>query len=135
MDLDGFKEVNDEFGHAVGDALLKTVAGRLKASVRESDTVARTGGDEFVFIVRGIQHIDDTRRLANKLLASIGAPINVEGQHLCVGASIGIALYPDNSLHPAQLIRLADAAMYQVKQSGRNGYRLAEQPDVPLIQR
>ncbi len=132
LDLDGFKEVNDEYGHAAGDALLKTVAGRLKSMVRDSDTVARTGGDEFVFIVRGIRHVDDTRRLAHKLLASISAPINVEGNLLRVGASIGIALYPDNSLHPAQLVRLADAAMYQVKQSGRNGYRLAEHTDVPL---
>ena len=125
LDLDGFKDVNDEFGHAAGDAVLKAVAQRLKVSVRESDTVARTGGDEFVLLVRGVQQRADVAHLAEKLLATIREPISDGGITLQVGASIGIAIYPADTLHPAQLVRLADKAMYDVKQSGRNGYRLS----------
>jgi diguanylate cyclase (GGDEF)-like protein/PAS domain S-box-containing protein len=125
IDLDGFKDVNDEHGHAAGDVVLKTLGARLKDSVRESDTVARVGGDEFLVIVRAVQQSDDACRLAEKLLATISEPVVVEGKPLRVGASIGIALYPTDTLHPAQLVRLADTAMYQVKQAGRDGYRLA----------
>ncbi|MBL8525558.1 MAG: diguanylate cyclase [Betaproteobacteria bacterium] len=125
IDLDGFKGVNDEYGHAAGDAVLKTIAQRLTGCMRESDTVARTGGDEFVLLVRAINKTEDIAALAEKLLASIHQPIRDGELVLQVGASIGIAIYPIDTLHPAQLVRLADKAMYDVKQSGRNGYRLA----------
>lgn len=127
IDLDGFKDVNDEFGHAAGDTVLKTLAGRLKQSVRDSDTVARTGGDEFVVLVRAIQQPSDAAALAENLLAAIGEPIRDGNVTLRVGASIGIAMYPADTLHPAQLVRMADKAMYDVKQSGRNNFRLAAQ--------
>lgn len=130
IDLDGFKDVNDEYGHAAGDAVLKTIAQRLSGCIRESDTVARTGGDEFVLLVRPVNRTEDVAALAQKMLAAIRQPIRDGGLVLNVGASIGIAIYPADTLHPAQLVRMADKAMYDVKQSGRNGYRFAAQLDV-----
>jgi len=130
IDLDGFKDVNDEHGHAAGDAVLKMVAQRLSGCLRESDTVARTGGDEFVLLVRPVNRTEDVAALAQKMLAAIRQPIRDGGLVLNVGASIGIAIYPADTLHPAQLVRMADKAMYDVKQSGRNGYRFAAQLDV-----
>jgi len=126
LDLDGFKSVNDQFGHAAGDRVLQTVGERLRTSVRGSDTVARTGGDEFVVLMEGQQGDGYATVLAEKILASLLAPISVDGEPVNVGVSIGIAVYPVDSDHPAQLLRMADKAMYAVKESGRNNFRFHE---------
>ncbi|MBL8512729.1 MAG: GGDEF domain-containing protein, partial [Betaproteobacteria bacterium] len=123
IDLDGFKSVNDQHGHDAGDAVLRGVAARLKDSMRESDTVARTGGDEFIVIAAGIGSREDAAAFAHKLLAAICEPLLWNGVPLKVGASIGVALYPSDDDHPAQLVRHADEAMYRVKETGRDGVR------------
>ncbi len=123
LDLDGFKSVNDSHGHAAGDIVLNTVAVRLRACIRESDTVARTGGDEFVVLVENFQGGVAVARLAEKLLNCVHESISV-GEHIVqIGVSIGISSYPLDSDQPAQLIRMADKAMYRVKETGRNGFR------------
>ncbi len=123
IDLDGFKAVNDEHGHEAGDIVLRAVAQRLLGNVRSADTVARAGGDEFVVLAEGIEQVADVAAMAGKLLACLREPIAAGDYQFQIGASIGIAIYPSDSEQPAQLIRLADKAMYAVKESGRNGYR------------
>jgi len=127
LDLDGFKSVNDQFGHAAGDRVLQTVGERLRSSVRGADTVARTGGDEFVVLMEGQQRDGDAAVLAEKILTSLLTPIAVDTHLVNVGASIGIAVFPTDSDHPAQLLRMADKAMYAVKESGRNNFRFHEE--------
>jgi diguanylate cyclase (GGDEF)-like protein/PAS domain S-box-containing protein len=130
IDLDGFKAVNDELGHAMGDVLLKEVAVRLKGCIRESDTVARLGGDEFTAILANLSDTDDVIKVAKKILDQLAYPIQLvaelEGQ---VSASIGIALYPSCGNDAAVLLKTADEAMYQVKRDGRNGYMFATETD------
>jgi diguanylate cyclase (GGDEF)-like protein/PAS domain S-box-containing protein len=123
IDLDGFKSINDQFGHDAGDAVLRGVSERLTTTIRASDTVARTGGDEFVVIAEGVESRETTAQLAAKILHAIRTPVAWQGQDLSVGGSIGISLYPDDADHPAQLVRMADEAMYRVKDLGRNGIR------------
>ncbi len=123
LDLDGFKAVNDEHGHEAGDIVLRAVAERLSGSVRESDTVARTGGDEFVVLMEGQRQAEDAVTLANKILADLREPILAGDYRFQVTASIGIAVCPADSESAAQLIRMADKAMYGVKESGRDGFR------------
>ena len=120
-DLDRFKTVNDTLGHRSGDALLMTVARRLQFSMRKGDTLARVGGDEFVVVLPGA---DETaaREAAERLLALVAEPIAVGEMSLHVTASVGISLYPQDGDSPDLLLRHADAAMYQAKSSGRNGY-------------
>ncbi len=120
LDLDGFKLVNDKFGHNVGDDLLKEVAKRLLALVRKSDTVARLGGDEFMFIFNNPKGKDEIEYVANRVVSSINEPIEVHGEVLQVGASVGISIFPADGLSAADLIRNADTAMYAAKRSGRN---------------
>jgi len=120
LDLDHFKYVNDSFGHSVGDALLKVIAERLLTEVRESDTVTRLGGDEFTVIITEFATIGDTSRLAERMMARINEPILLADQQLHVGASIGIAFYPDDGKDAETLIQHADMAMYQAKEHGRN---------------
>jgi diguanylate cyclase (GGDEF)-like protein/PAS domain S-box-containing protein len=127
IDLDGFKQVNDLFGHAFGDSLLCTVAQRLQAGVREQDLVGRISGDEFLVMMNGFDDNEDAGRLAHRLIESVRQPIVVAGQELLVGASIGISVFPDDGEDGERLVRLADLAMYEVKQSGRLGYRFFEQ--------
>jgi diguanylate cyclase (GGDEF)-like protein len=126
LDLDRFKYVNDSLGHAMGDALLKAVAARLRALVREDDTVARLGGDEFVILLPEIHHDDDSRHVAEKIIAELGKPITVGDQSVSVGVSIGIAQYPDDALDTAGWLACADRAMYAAKDSGRNTYQFAD---------
>ncbi|MEW6119886.1 MAG: EAL domain-containing protein [Pseudomonadota bacterium] len=126
LDLDRFKNVNDSLGHAMGDALLRTVAGRLRALVREDDTVARLGGDEFVILLPEIRQDDDPRHVAQKIIDELARPIPVGGQSVSVGVSIGIALYPDDALDAAGWLACADRAMYAAKDSGRNTYQFAD---------
>lgn len=120
LDLDRFKEVNDTLGHHVGDKLLQQVAQRLRLVLRESDTVARLGGDEFCLL---LPNADTTQAMfiARKVLNSIERPINVEGQNLSVGASLGIAVYPEHGSNAVVLLQRADVAMYVAKR-GNRGY-------------
>ena len=121
IDLDGFKKVNDTFGHDAGDHVLQETSRRLQRIVRESDTVGRLGGDEFVIIANGLGSGEDTERLAGKLVASLTQPIQVAGHELSVGCSIGIARY-EEGMDPEALLRQADTAMYRAKQAGGSAY-------------
>lgn len=123
FDLDGFKQINDTLGHAGGDLLLQAVATRLKETIRASDTVARVGGDEFIFVLNNIGSNENTMLMANKVIDVLAEPFDIKGRQCRVGASIGISIYPDDSEETDTLIKQADDAMYLAKQSGRNTYR------------
>ena len=126
-DLDGFKAVNDSYGHQAGDELLQVAARRLAFCVRESDTVARMGGDEFIIILNDLSHREEPGIVARKLLEAISAPFDL-GEITCrLGISIGISIFPDDAEEAQKLISCADFAMYEVKQSGRNNYRYSSQ--------
>jgi diguanylate cyclase (GGDEF)-like protein/PAS domain S-box-containing protein len=126
VDLDGFKAVNDTFGHDTGDALLKAVAEHLLECVRESDTVARMGGDEFTIILRAIRGAQDASSVAEKILTTLAAPYHLLGHECRIGASLGIVLYPQHGNNAEELLNQADHAMYAVKKAGKNAYRFAE---------
>ncbi|WP_423194309.1 putative bifunctional diguanylate cyclase/phosphodiesterase [Cupriavidus sp. H18C2] len=121
VDLDGFKGVNDTYGHQVGDSLLVEIAGRLRASTRSEDTISRVGGDEFVVLVR-VEDPADAGVVAEKLIEALREPVTVSGHALHVSGSIGIALYPADGADQDTLMTNADAAMYHAKASGRNAY-------------
>ena len=123
LDLDNFKTVNDTLGHDVGDALLKIIASRLKASVRGDDFVARIGGDEFCVLLQDIADPREAAAVAQKLLHELGKPYRIGEHQLNSGASIGIACVPQDGDDVATLLRLADLAMYRSKELGRNGYQ------------
>ncbi|MEO8249660.1 MAG: diguanylate cyclase [Burkholderiales bacterium] len=125
VDLDAFKAVNDTHGHAAGDHVLRHVARQIRASVREQDTVARVGGDEFVVILVDVQDQAAACTVAAKILASSTGAVAWEGKRLNFGASIGIALYPDHAQDAGALRHCADVAMYEAKKGGRNRWRLA----------
>lgn len=129
LDLDRFKEVNDAHGHEAGDVVLQVVAQRIKANTREVDTPARLGGDEFVVLVSAVEGVDQLEALALKLMATLAEPIQHGDLLLTVGCSIGISRTPVDGDTPEQLKAAADEAMYEVKQAGRNGYRVA----TPLV--
>ncbi len=120
IDLDGFKEVNDTYGHAAGDRLLQIAADRLRACVRAADTVARLGGDEFTVLLREVNDSKNLQRVAGKILKSIAAPYDLGEYKAVVTASIGISRYPKHALGTEKLMNYADEAMYQAKQSGKN---------------
>ncbi|MBB2497234.1 diguanylate cyclase domain-containing protein [Aquipseudomonas ullengensis] len=128
IDLDGFKAINDTHGHAAGDQVLVTTALRLKGALRESDSVARVGGDEFVVILEGLtleQPLEEEAQgIAQKILAALAAPLSIGQQQQCIGASLGIAVFPDHAPSMDRLIHIADLAMYEAKRSGENQYRL-----------
>ncbi|WP_018443814.1 putative bifunctional diguanylate cyclase/phosphodiesterase [Trinickia symbiotica] len=126
MDLDGFKTINDSFGHSMGDEVLKAFAWRLRNCVRGTDTVARLGGDEFVVLLEDITARDDARRMAESLLQRMRKGLRVVGQRLQVTPSIGIALYPQDGDTAEALLKNADAAMYEAKRGGRSMYRFFE---------
>ena len=124
IDLDRFKSVNDTLGHHVGDALLRSVAGRLMQAVRNDDTVSRQGGDEFVVILRNVRDASEIRDIIEeRLIPLIRAPHDGEGHELRVSCSIGVAVYPEDGQDIDELMRRADAAMYEAKSSGRDHYR------------
>jgi len=123
LDLDYFKDVNDSLGHAAGDELLQSVALRLKACVRDSDSVSRRGGDEFVVLLSEITQPEDATRIAEKIIAAVASAHQVSGRKLLVTTSIGISLYPLDGMDAETLVRSADEAMYQAKKHGRNHYR------------
>ncbi len=122
IDLDHLKQVNDSVGHAAGDELLRAVAGRLRGCVREVDTLARVGGDEFMLLIPEIAEPNDAVAVAAKALACVAEPYRVLGQSVAVTASIGIAFYPDDALEPEGLMSRADRALYRAKSTGRNRY-------------
>jgi diguanylate cyclase (GGDEF)-like protein/PAS domain S-box-containing protein len=123
IDLDRFKNVNDSFGHDQGDELLRVVAARLKGVARDTDTVARPGGDEFVMVLQNPGQAEDVAAIAARMIDTIAMPIELGGLSLRVGASIGIAVYPDDGREAASLLKNADAAMYAAKAAGKGTYR------------
>jgi diguanylate cyclase (GGDEF)-like protein len=123
VDFDGFKAVNDTRGHAVGDEVLRQLAVRLRARLRDTDTVARWGGDEFVVVAERVEDGRLAAGLARKLLSVVADPVVVEGEALSVTASIGISLFPGDGDTAEQLIAGADAAMYAAKADGRDAFR------------
>lgn len=125
LDLDGFKQVNDDYGHEAGDALLVEVARRLTGALRGEDTVARLGGDEFVFLL-GLERIEDCESALGRILEVLSAPVDLFPQRLSLSASIGVSLFPTGDMDPDILLRHADQAMYQAKQSGKNRYSFYE---------
>ncbi len=131
LDLDGFKPVNDRLGHDAGDALLVAVAQRLRQQLRSTDLVARLGGDEFVVLVPGLALEADAMAVGRKLLQAFDAPFAVAGQHCRVGLTVGLALAPTDGRQAADLLKLADAAMYAGKQGGRHCLRRATAVGAP----
>ncbi len=124
LDLDLFKEVNDSLGHSAGDELLKQVAKRLRESLREGDTAARMGGDEFTILLQQIESEAAATAIAKRMIELISEPFDIAGEALNITASIGISLYPCDGLDEDTLLHQADAAMYRVKSVGRNRYQI-----------
>ena len=126
LDLDQFKAVNDTFGHPVGDKLLKIVADRLRGLVRENDTIARMGGDEFVIVQAPITDPAEATALAERIIELMGEPFDIDGHQAVIGASVGIAVGPGDGLRPDRLLRNADLALYRAKGDGRGTFRFFE---------
>ncbi len=124
IDIDHFKSINDTLGHTSGDELLLEMSYRLRHCVREEDTVARIGGDEFTVILSELRHPEDAASVAQKVLRAVQVPLTIGGMQIEVTASIGIALFPNDGSDPETLLRNADSAMYRAKESGRNNYQL-----------
>ena len=134
IDLDRFKAVNDLYGHGIGDELLQQVADRLKGAVRETDTIARFGGDEFVVLLQNIEGGEEAALVANKIIELVSQPFDLSSRRVTIGASIGITLYPNDISMGASvddsgslLLSNADMAMYQAKARGRNHFQFFEQ--------
>jgi len=137
MDLDGFKEVNDNHGHNVGDELLIAVSQAMKSALREGDTLARIGGDEFIAVMVDLESFKDSQPVLERLLKAASDPVTLDGTVMQVSASIGATLYPQDGSDADQLVRHADQAMYVAKQEGKNRYRLFDtaQEDASKTQR
>jgi len=120
LDLDRFKLINDSLGHRVGDLLLRSVAARLQSLIRPADTVARVGGDEFVFLLPHVEHPDVPATMAQRIISAMAAPYDIEGECLSIGASVGISMYPADAADADMLTRNADSAMYNAKARGGN---------------
>ncbi len=123
LDIDGFKDINDRFGHAVGDELLRQIAARLVSCLRETDTVARLSGDEFTILLEGGKRVEDAGQVAHKVLKAIGTPFAVGHREIVITTSIGISVYPVDGDTYEELVKGADTAMYQSKSAGRNTYQ------------
>ncbi|MBL1268122.1 MAG: EAL domain-containing protein [Halomonas sp.] len=124
LDLDAFKPINDSLGHAVGDTLLQLVAGRLSECVRDTDTICRQGGDEFVVLLSEIEEPEDAARIAQKILSALAVPYRIDNHELHITTSIGISLYPNHGSDARTLLNNADTAMYHAKGSGSNHFQL-----------
>ncbi|UIL53087.1 MULTISPECIES: bifunctional diguanylate cyclase/phosphodiesterase [Pantoea] len=122
LDLDNFKNVNDALGHQIGDELLRSVAKRLRSTLRDQDTLARIGGDEFAIVLPSVANNDEASIVAQRLIEAIRPPVNIEGHNLSVGLSVGIALSTTITNTPEQLLRCADMALYEAKRNGRNRF-------------
>jgi diguanylate cyclase (GGDEF)-like protein len=121
IDIDYFKQINDSLGHADGDVLLATVGQRLLSSVRESDTVARMGGDEFVIVIPEFRALEDVERCAQEIMRNASQPIEISGREIILTLSVGVSFFPGGGHTAEELLRNADTAMYSVKDTGRNG--------------
>jgi diguanylate cyclase (GGDEF)-like protein len=120
LDLDGFKAVNDTYGHDAGDELLVKLTEHMKNALREEDTLARIGGDEFVAILPNLASIHACEPILNRLLAAASTPVHIAGETVCLSSSIGVSFYPQNAEDADQLLRQADQAMYSAKNAGKN---------------
>jgi diguanylate cyclase (GGDEF)-like protein len=127
LDLDNFKTINDQYGHQMGDRLLRVVAKRLVTCVRTTDTVSRLSGDEFTIILQGLDRIQDIRQVAQKIVDCLIAPIHFSGKDISVQTSIGIAVSPKDSTDPHDLLAIADQAMYRAKDFGGQRWYFATQ--------
>ena len=126
LDLDGFKQVNDTLGHGVGDTLLKLVAERLLETVREEDTVARVGGDEFILSLWHVSDIDYAASVASRAITALAQPYTIEDTSVHITVSAGISIYPDHGENTDALLKSADTALYAAKHAGKNAYRISE---------
>jgi len=124
IDLDGFKSINDNFGHDYGDELLRQVATSLQSSVREVDSVFRLGGDEFTMILSNFHQLKDVETIAEKIIKKLSRPFDIIDQQCQIGSSIGIAFFPEHADDLDELIKNADTVMYDVKNSGKNNYKI-----------
>jgi len=123
IDLDGFKAVNDTYGHPLGDSLIRAVAGRLREALRDGDTIARLGGDEFAILQLGVAGQTETTTVARRIVEAISKPFELDGHQVTVGASIGIAMAPADGVDPVELMKHADLALYRSKHDGRGIWR------------
>ncbi|MCG2584755.1 MASE3 domain-containing protein [Massilia sp. TS11] len=133
LDLDGFKAVNDQHGHAVGDALLVVLAQRMQAALRAGDTLSRVGGDEFVAVLADLDKPEACEPIISRLLQAASEPAHIEGQRLQISASIGVTLFPLDGGDADQLLRHADQAMYEAKQGGKNRYHMFDPEKDALV--
>ncbi len=124
VDLDEFKPINDNYGHHIGDILLKIAASRMLECMRESDTVARIGGDEFVVMLPYIEHKEDAMYVAEKIRIALTTPFDLQEHEVQISCSVGVSIYPEHGADETTLMRQADIAMYGAKQQGRNAVRL-----------
>ncbi len=127
FDLDGFKQINDHLGHDAGDELLRTVTSRLKEILREQDTLARVGGDEFVLVLCNLEHEMECYSILERVLATIRVPLTIKDQSISVSASLGVTIYPHDDAEVGDLIRHADQAMYGAKNAGKNCFFVYKQ--------
>jgi len=123
LDLDKFKDVNDTFGHSVGDLLLRAIAEKLIRQIRKGDTVARMGGDEFMLIFADLKQTDDVNTITEKILEDFQAHVTINNHIISITTSIGIAVYPDHGGDVDTLVKNADIAMYEAKKAGENQYQ------------
>jgi len=136
LDLDHFKAINDSLGHSMGDELLREVAKRLKECMRETDTISRQGGDEFLVVLGDVGEVDAIGQVCQKMLDQLGAPFFIFGHELAISLSIGAAIYPDDGKTFDDLLKKADTAMYHAKEAGRNAYRFfTEKMNVDALER
>jgi len=133
IDIDCFKQINDSLGHADGDVLLATLGQRLLSSVRESDTIARMGGDEFVIVMPEFRSLQDVERCGDQILHSASQSVEISGRKINLTVSVGVSIFPEDGRTAEELLRNADAAMYTVKDSGRNSICAFDQ--IPMAKR
>jgi len=133
VDLDGFKQINDTLGHDAGDALLKMVAARLVAAVRQEDTVARMGGDEFVIGLSELNPAEGVATLVAKVIQAVSQPYSIQGRSVSMTASVGVGIYPAHGAEVETLMKSADLALYEAKRSGKNNYRIAARTDLLAV--
>jgi diguanylate cyclase (GGDEF)-like protein len=127
LDLDNFKTINDSLGHAIGDSMIRELAGRLKQCVSDTDTVSRQGGDEFLILLPNLPDVDATAPIVVKIMACLQEPCEIDGHELNTSVSVGVAMYPDDGADFDSLMKKADMAMYRAKDAGRNAYRFFDE--------